>query len=483
MKFLRPIILVQTFVFLLAAGIAMPSLLVAVLIDETPAVAFIWAEAIYIGLAMVCFILTRRETFAVSSKQLYLITATSWSVFGLVGAVPLYLALPALSFTDAFFESISGITTTGSTVLTGLDVMPKSVLLWRGVLQWIGGIGIIVLGIAILPFLRVGGMRLFATESSDWSGKNMPRSQTLIRNIGIIYIALTLVAALTYWISGMSLFDAGVHAMTTLSTGGYANYDASMGHFKNSPTILWASSLFMFLGALPFLLYAPLFRGKMAPLLGDRQVRGFVIFVIAIAGFLSIERTINGQIPVSQALTQVTFNVVSIITTTGYASEDYTKWGDWAVVVFFYLLFVGGCSGSTSGSIKFFRYQVANVMLRNQLRLMRHPNGVFTYKYNERIVTDDIIRSMIAFSFFFALTIAVIALLLALTGLDFVTSLSAAATAVTNVGPGLGNTVGPAGNFSSLSDAAKWALCLGMLLGRLEIMTVLVLLTPTFWKT
>lgn len=483
MKLLRPIILVQTFVLLLAAGIAIPPLVLAYFIDTTTIRAFIWVEVISIGLALTCYALTRRETFAVSSKQLYLITVTSWCTFALVGSVPLYEALPGLSFTDAFFESMSGITTTGSTVLTGLDIMPMSILLWRGFLQWIGGIGIIVLAIAILPFLRVGGMRLFSTESSDWSGKSAPRAQILIRNIGLIYITLTLMAALTYWASGMGPFDAVVHAMTTLSTGGYANYDASMGHFKDSPTILWAATLFMILGALPFLLYTPLFQGKARPLIGDKQVRGFILFILTLAVFLSFERTINGQIPFFQALTQVTFNIVSIITTTGYASEDYTQWGDWAIVVFFYLMFVGGCSGSTTGSIKFFRYQIALVMLRQQLHLMRHPGGVFTSKYNDRVVTDDIIRSIIAFSFFFALTIAVIALLLSLTGLDFVTSLSAATTAVTNVGPGLGNVVGPSGSFASLTETAKWTLCLGMLMGRLEIMTVLVLFTSTFWRT
>ena len=483
MKLLRPVILVQCFVLLLTAAMTVPSILLGMNSDSQVTIAFLSVAAACVILAGAGFLVTRRESLSVSSKQLYLITVSSWFVLGLVGATPLYLALPEVSFTDAVFESVSGITTTGATVLTGLDTMPPSILLWRGLLQWIGGIGIIVLGIAILPYLKIGGMRLFATESSDLSGKILPRAQVLIRNIGIVYLSLTLLAAVFYWLGGMGPFDAAVHAMTTLATGGYANYDASMGHFNNSPFILWTSSLFMLLGALPFILYVSWLHGRPMALFADRQIRGFLTFVAVIVIFLTFERSYVAGTPLPEALTHVTFNVISIITTTGYASQDYTQWGSWAVVVFFYLMFVGGCSGSTTGSVKFFRYQVSWVMLVNQLRLMRHPNGIFTYKYNGRPVTDDIIRSMIGFSFFFALTIAVLALSLSLTGLDFLTSLSAAATAVANVGPGLGDIIGPTGNFSSLSDAAKWLTCGGMLLGRLEIMTVVVLLTPTFWRT
>jgi trk system potassium uptake protein TrkH len=483
MNLLRPIILVQCFIFMLAAGMTVPAILLGMGSDTQTTLAFASVAAACVLLAGAGYLVTRGETPTVSSKQLYLITVGSWFSLSFIGATPLYLALPGISFADAIFESVSGITTTGSTVLTGLDTLSPSILLWRGLLQWIGGIGIIVLGIAVLPYLKIGGMRLFATESSDLSGKILPRAQVLIRNIGTIYIALTVLAALLYWLAGMGPFDAAVHAMTTLATGGYANYDASMGHFNGTPAILWISSFFMLLGALPFILYVSWLHGRPMALFGDRQIRGFLTFIALVVVFLIFERSYMSGTPLFEAATHVTFNVVSIITTTGYASEDYTLWGSWAVVVFFYLMFIGGCSGSTTGSIKFFRYQVSWVMLRNQLRLMRHPSGVFTYKYNGRIVTDDIIRSMIGFSFFFALTIAAIALSLSLTGLDFITSLSAAATAVTNVGPGLGNIVGPAGNFSSLTDTAKWLMSIGMLLGRLEIMTVIVLLTPTFWRT
>ena len=482
MKLLHPIILVLSFVLMLTAGMTLSPDLLA--IDESSRVldAFLLTGGVCVLLSLLGFAASLGQEFQVSSKQLYLITVSSWCLFAIVGAAPLYLALPSLSFTDAFFESMSGITTTGSTVLMGLDSMPHSLLLWRGILQWVGSIGIIMLGIAILPFLRIGGMRLFSTESSDWSSKSLPRAHTLIQNIGIVYIGITLLACISYHLAGMGFFDAIVHAMSTVSTGGFSNYDASVGYFGDNRPILWVGSLFMLLGALPFGLYVSAMRGKPELLWTDSQVRGFLAFVLLIVLVLSTERVLHSNLSFFDAMTHATFNIVSIITTTGYVSEDYTLWGSYAVVVFFYLMFVGGCSGSTAGAIKVFRFQIAFILLRNQLHLMRHPHAVFLTKYNGREVGDDIIRSIVAFTFYFAFTIAVLTFFLSLTGLNFLTSFSASVTAVTNVGPGLGNVVGPSGNFSSLSDMAKWLLSAGMLLGRLEIMTVLVLFTRTFWK-
>jgi len=483
MKLLHPIILVLSFVLMLTAAMTIPSDLLALSEPSWNLDAFLITGGVCVLLSVLGFVSLLGQTFQVTSKQLYLITVSSWLMFAIVGAAPLYLAVPSLSFTDAFFESMSGITTTGSTVLMGLDHMPRSLLLWRGLLQWVGGIGIVMLGIAILPFLRVGGMRLFSTESSDWSGKSLPRAHTMIQNIGIVYIGISLLACFCYHIAGMGLFDAVVHAMTTVSTGGFSNYDASIGYFGDRPAILWFGSLFMLLGSLPFGLYVSSLRGKSEALWNDSQVRGFIGFVVLIVLLLSTERVLHSDLSFMNALTHATFNVISIITTTGYVSEDYTLWGSYALVAFFYLMFVGGCSGSTAGGIKVFRFQIAFVLLRNQLHLMRHPHAVLTTKYNGREVSDDIVRSIVAFTFYFTFTIAVLAFCLSLTGLNFLTSLSAAVTAVTNVGPGLGNVIGPSGNFSSLSDVAKWLLTAGMLFGRLEIMTVLVIFTRTFWKT
>lgn len=484
MVFFRPVLFIQAFVLLVMAAMTVPPALIAVWWDNAAAVrAFLWTGGTCLLFALPAFVVRRAQPLWLSSRQMYLVTTVSWFVVSVAGSVPLYLLLPGISFTDALFESVSGVTTTGSTVLVGLDTMARSILLWRGLLQWLGGIGIIVLAIAILPYLRIGGMRLFQTESSDWSEKRLPRTHNLIWAIGVVYLGISCITALSYWLAGMGVFDAIVHSMTTVSTGGYANYDASLGHFNDNPLILWLSSLFMLLSALPFLLYVNLLHGQVTRLVSDHQVRGFLIFGVMVAIVLSLERSIAEHESVFDALTHSTFNVISVITTTGYASEDYTTWGNFAITVFFYLTFVGGCSGSTAGAIKIFRFQIGLMMLRNQLRQMRHVHGVFTNFYNGRYVTDDIVRSVIAFSFYFALTVAVLALSLSMCGLDFVTSVSAAATAVANVGPGLGDIIGPAGNFSSLPDAAKWSLTLGMLLGRLEIMTVLILLTPAFWRT
>jgi len=423
------------------------------------------------------------QTFTkISTRQLYLITLFSWLLLGLIGSLPFIFILPDLPLCDALFESFSGITTTGSTILTGIEKLPPSLLIWRGLIQWVGGIGIVVLSIAVLPHLRVGGMKLFATESSDWSNKTHPRANKMIVSILLIYLALTLVCALIYFIAGMGAFDALVHAMTTVSTGGFANYDTSFGFFANNYLLMWTASIFMIFGALPFVFYVNMLHQNTRRNVVDSQIKGFIIFLIVAILTLSIERLFRSDLPLSEVLTHVSFNVISVVTTTGFASTDYTLWGQFAIMFFFYLMFVGGCSGSTSGSVKIFRFQIAFLMLNNQLKRMSHPNGTYVLKYNGQLVNDDIIRSIVAFSMMFALTIAAIALILGLLGLDFTTSLSAAATAVTNVGPGLGEIIGPAGNFQSLPSAAKLLLCAGMLIGRLEVMTVFVILTPSIWS-
>jgi trk system potassium uptake protein TrkH len=481
--FAAPILRIQSFILTIVTA---QSLLVAVIsVFESHAVtrAFLVGAGVAAATALPSYLLGKTVPFELGSRQIYVLTVVTWMVFALFGAIPLFLALPGLSFTDAIFESVSGLTTTGSTVLAGLDSMPHGILLWRGLLQWIGGIGILVMGIAILPYLRIGGMKLFRTESSDWSGKTFPRSHSMIQAISVAYITLTLCAVTAYWAAGMGLFDAVVHSMSTVSTGGYSNYDSSMGHFNDRPAVLWISSLFMLLSALPFTLYVQMFRGQHMAVFSDQQVRGFVGIVGLTTLVLSLAHTFIDEDPFFDSLTHSTFNIVSIITTTGYASEDYTAWSSFSTIMFFYLMFIGGCSGSTTGSIKIFRFQIGAMMLANQLRQMRHPKAILPTRYNRRPVTDDVIRSIIAFSFYFTLTIAILALCLSLLGLDFATALTGAATAVTNVGPGLGEVIGPAGNFAGLPDIAKWLLCGGMLLGRLEIMTVLILVTPMFWKT
>ena len=414
-------------------------------------------------------------------RQAFLLTALSWTVCAAFAALPFRIAELRLDYADAFFEAVSGLTTTGSTVLVGLDGMPPGILLWRALLQWMGGLGIIAMAIAILPYLRVGGMQLFRTESSDRSEKVLPRPGQYARAVAILYGALTCLCALAYWAGGMTGFEAVAHAMTTLATGGYSTSDASMAHF-DSPTVEWAAVFFMVLGALPFVLYLRIIGVDLAALWRDSQVRTFVVFLVVVTLVLGLHLTLTMGTPLLDALRLAAFNIVSVVTTTGYATADYGAWGSFAVVLFFFLTFIGGCTGSTSGGIKIFRFQVLRLFVDRQLQRLYFPQGVVAQRYKGQPLPREVASSVVGFFFIYAMGFTVLTLALAATGLDLVTSTSGAATALGNVGPGLGPIIGPAGNFSTLPDLAKWLLSAGMLLGRLELFTVLILMLPGFWR-
>jgi len=477
---LRPVLYVVGF-FLIALGIMMLIPTAVIYFSEHHGWQAFLRSSLYTAVTGLFLVLTNKPAeFHLLPREAFFLTTFTWLAVSAFAALPMLL-LQHISYTDAFFETMSGVTTTGSTVLTHLEHLPSGILLWRSLLQWIGGIGFIITGVAILPFLKVGGMRLFKTESSEWSPKVLPRSESIAKSLARAYGILTLLCALSYWVAGMSAFDAVNHAMTTLSTGGYSTWDASFGHFKQ-PAIQWIGTMFMLLGSFPFVVYLHLLRGKHEPLWHDEQVQGLLKIIAAAVGTLALWLWLTGRYGLLDALRLVAFNVVSIISTTGYVTTDYSTWGPFAMVMFFYLTFVGGCSGSTAGGMKIFRFQVAYVLLRSQIGQLVHPTAVIRQRYNEREITDEVIRSIVAFSFFFFITVGFVALVLALQGLDLVTSLSGAATAVCNVGPGLGSTIGPSGNFASLPDSAKWVLSAGMLMGRLEIMTVLVLFSRRFWQ-
>ncbi|MEZ9199867.1 TrkH family potassium uptake protein [Shewanella sp. 10N.286.54.B9] len=412
-------------------------------------------------------------------RDMFLLTSLTWFIVSLFAALPFTL-YHGINYTDAFFETMSGITTTGSTVLSGLDSMDHSILIWRSLLQWLGGIGFIVMAVAVLPFLNVGGMRLFRTESSDWGDKATPRTQHMAKSLFTVYILLTFMCFLAYHSSGMNWFQAINHAMTTLSTGGYSTSDSSMAAFSKEAH--WVGTTFMLAGGLPLLMFVYMVQQKSLKVWNDAQVKGFLKFVVLVSTLLAIWLWSSREIEPIDALRLASFNVVSVVTTTGYGLTDYSAWGAVANIVFLFLMFVGSCSGSTSGGIKIFRFQIAGVIMREQLKQQFHPNGVFKERYNNRIIRDDIVRSLVTFILLFMLVIVGLSIILVLTGLDPITSFTGAITAVTNVGPGLGDTIGPAGNFAPLPDVAKWALSVGMLLGRLEILTVAVLFHPSFWK-
>jgi trk system potassium uptake protein TrkH len=438
------------------------------------------AATVFAGTALV--LSTQRARFHLTLQQGFMLTTGVWISSALAGALPFLFSQLDMNLADAFFEAMSGITTTGSTVIAGLDKAPPGILLWRGILQAFGGIGFIAVGLAMLPFLKVGGMQLFRLESSERSDKAVPQAKRFATLLVLVYLAAILACALALNLAGMTPFEAIVHAMTTLSTGGFSTSDASVGHFA-SPLIDGIITVFMIVGCLPFILYIRLVQGRPEYLWRDAQVRSFLRFVFWVILGLSFWLWLVRDFPLAHALRLSAFNVTSVVSTTGFVTDDYSLWGEFAVIVFFLLTFVGGCTGSTAGGLKAFRFDLLGLALRVYTRRLIFPHGTFVATYNGRTVTDDVFAGVLMFMGVYFITVAVTSVFLALTGLDALTCLSGAATAVGNVGPGLGPIIGPAGNFTPLPDFAKWVLSIAMLLGRLELFTVLALFSRRFWRT
>ena len=479
----RPILFViGTLLCILATGMAIPMLVdMYAGHDDWRVFAVCIATTTFFGGTMVLTNAGGNTGFTLNVRQAFMLTTLSWLAMAAFGALPIWLSHESIDFTDAFFESMSGITTTGSTILTDLDSMPPGTLLWRSIMQWLGGIGVILMAILILPFLKVGGMQLFRTESSDKHDKAIPRLQRLGMATGIVYATLTGLCILLYSIAGMSSFDAFNHGMTTVATSGFSTHNESMGFFE-SPVIHWICTVFMILGALPFILYVKAMGGNLTAPFRSSQVRVFLTILLVTIAFLTLWVTNLRILPFWTALEHVSLNVVSIVSTTGYASADYTQWGSMPVAVFFIAMFIGGCTGSTSGGIKIMRIQVMWSILSRHIRRLIEPNVVAPLQYDGRTISDDVSTSVTVFIFTSLLCFAALSVALGFTGLDLVTSISGAASALMNVGPALGPIIGPAGNYSTLPDAAKWILSFGMLLGRLEMFTVLVLFSAHFWR-
>jgi trk system potassium uptake protein TrkH len=477
----RPVFfIIGVLLSILAAAMLLPALLdIATGHPDWPVFLASAAVTMFVGGALT--LTNKVGALTLNLRQAFLLTTLTWVVITAFAALPFPFASLGLRYVDGYFEAMSGLTTTGSTVIVGLDKVPPGILLWRGLLSWMGGIGIIAMAIAILPALRIGGMQLFRLESSDKSEKVMPRAPQIAAGIGIIYVLLSAICALLYWIGGMNGLEAVTHAMTTLATGGFSTADASFGYFDNI-FIDIVAIVFMLLGGMTFTLFLRLQQGDWRALVRDTQTQWY----FAIAGGFTLAIAlwhwgVNGA-SFGYALHHSAFNVVSILTTTGYVSTDYSLWGPLPVMLIFVLTFIGGCSGSTSGAIKIFRFQVVFEIGRAYVRSSLAPNGVFIPKYNRRQITESVMQSVLAFVSLYLFTFALSSVGLALCGLDIVTALSGAATALGNVGPGLGDIIGPAGTFAPLPDAAKWILSLTMLLGRLELVTVVVVLSRSFWR-
>ena len=412
-------------------------------------------------------------------QQAFLLTALSWISIAVFGSLPFVFSSIELSITDSFFESMSGITTTGSTIISDLENAPKGLLLWRAILQWLGGIGIIVMAITLMPIMNVGGMQLFKISSNDSSEKILPKSKEIALRLIYIYSGLTGLCAITYWIFGMSKFDSLTHSMTTIATGGFSNYNESIGYFNSLPIEI-SSMFFIILGSIPFIAYIKFISGNKKIFLNDIQIKTFLKIIIFTVIILSIYLLFSNHENFS--LRSIFFNTISILSGTGYVNAEFDRWGSFPITLFLALMFIGGCAGSTACGVKIFRIQILYLFILNQLKKIIYPKGVFVIKYDQSAVDEKFIASIISFIYFYIVIFFILTALLSLTGLDFITAISGAATSISNVGPGLGPIIGPNGDFSSLPDLSKWILTVGMILGRLELFAILVLFLPSFWK-
>lgn len=442
---------------------------------------FIGAGIITIVFGVLFFLSNLDHQKKLNLQQAFLLTALSWLSIAVFGSLPFIFSILQLSITDAFFESMSGITTTGSTIITNLNNSPKSILVWRAILQWLGGIGIIVMAITLMPIMNVGGMQLFKISSNDASEKILPKSKQISQRLIIIYSILTLLCATFYKIFGMSYFDSLTHSMTTIATGGFSNYNESIGYF-HSASIEITAIIFIILGSIPFITYIKFLSGNKKIFTTDSQIKSFLKIILISIIILSIYLIFKNESISVEILRQVSFNVVSILTGTGYVTHEFDNWGSFPLIFFLILMFIGGCAGSTACGIKIFRIQILYVFLINQLKKIIYPRGIFIIKYDNNNVDDKFMSSIISFIYLYVAIFFIITALLSLSGLDFTTSISGAATSISNVGPGLGSLIGPNGNFSLLPDISKWILSLGMILGRLELFAILVLFLPSFWR-
>ena len=440
---------------------------------------FVGASIVTIIFGSLFFLSNLDHDKKLNLQQAFLLTALSWLSIAIFGSLPFVFSNAQFSFTNAFFESMSGITTTGSTIISNLEIIPKGILFWRAILQWLGGIGIIVMAITLMPIMNVGGMQLFKISSNDSSEKILPKSKEIALRLIYIYTILTFLCAISYKTLGMNFFDSLTHSMTTIATGGFSNYNDSIGFFDNV-YIEISAIVFIILGSIPFIAYIKFLSGDKKIFFSDIQIKTFFKIIILSIIVLTVYLAINSSGQLN--LRSIFFNVISILTGTGYVNAQYDDWGSFPIILFLGLMFIGGCAGSTTCGIKIFRIQILYSFITNHLKKIIYPKGIFLLKYDRNTVDDKFVASIISFIYMYLVIFFIITALLSLTGLDFITAVSGAATSISNVGPGLGSIIGPNGNFSTLPDLSKWILTLGMILGRLELFAILVLFLPSFWR-
>ena len=431
---------------------------------------------------LLLWLATRRSEIAeLGKREGYLIVTLGWIVMAIFGALPFifYGAIP--SYTDAFFETMSGFTTTGATILTDIEILPPGLLFWRSLTQWLGGMGIIVLSLAILPLLGIGGMQLFTAEVPGVTkDKIHPRVQETAKRLWGIYVILTATETALLMVGGLNFFDAINHSFTTMATGGFSTKNASIAYFT-SPYVQYVFILFMFFAGMNFTLHYLGFHGNFKFFKENTEFKYYLGFTIFASLFIMIIHLPHVDFHWEEAIRQSLFHVVSLTTTTGYVTSDFENWAPFSRMIFFALLFVGGCAGSTGGGIKFVRHIVLFKNGWTELKRLIHPRAVIPVKFNDKAVSSDIISNVQAFFIFYILLFVFGSMILALLGVDFVTAAGATATCIGNIGPGIG-TVGPVNNFAHLPDVVKWILSLFMVVGRLELFTVIIIFSPAFWK-
>lgn len=414
-------------------------------------------------------------------RHMFLLTAAGWLLVSAFAALPFVFCELNLGYTDAFFEAASGVTTTGATVIARLESAPPGILIWRALLQWLGGIGIIVMAVAVLPYLKIGGMQVFRSETAEEDGA-IPRTGQMALAFSMVYLSLTLLCGSFYFAGGMKLFDAAAHALSTISSGGFSTHDDSFVRYADNAWIRLTAALFMALSALPFVLYLKLLQGRWRSFVSDGQVRWFFWIVVASAALSAVALAQSRDISFLQAMAESGFHIVSIVSGTGFFTEDYNFWPPFVVGLLFFLMCVGGCAGSTTGGIKIFRFQVLYGVTRAQLDKLLFPSGVFRPYYNGKPVPEGVPISVMGFFFMFALAFTVMVILLQFLGVDFVTAMSGAAATLSNAGAGFGEVIGPDSTYATVSPSAKWVFSAGMLLGRVELFIFLILLSPDFWR-
>ena len=469
-------------VLLIVLGFSMLAPIIIQLIYNEFNSTFIISSIITITFGALFFLANIDHNRSLSTQQAFLLTALSWIGVAIFGSIPFIFSDLNLSLTDAFFESMSGITTTGATIINNLSDTPKAILSWRAILQWLGGIGIIVMAITLMPIMNIGGMQLLKISSGDSSEKILPKSKQISLRLVLIYFSLTLLCTFFYKVCGMNFFDSFTHSMTTIATGGFSNYNQSIGFFE-SAKIEYVSIVFIILGSIPFISYIKFLSGNKKIVFKDEQIKLFFKLIFFSILILFIYLAIVNKNIFEIQLRAIIFNVVSILTGTGYVTKEFDQWGNFPLIFFLLLMFIGGCAGSTTCGIKVFRVHMLYFFLKNQLMKIIYPRAIVNLKYNNDVVQDKLIASIISFIYLYIIIFFVISALLTLTGLDFITAISGAASSISNVGPGLGNEIGPNSNYASLPATSKWILSTGMILGRLEIFAILVIFLPSFWRS